>query len=142
MTISTNFQSFACINCGWCCQRTPCPLAIYKGEKSLGQCSFLVAKEDGTFRCGIIEQELDPLKAEAAKILIHSGSGCTHKYGPKPAKLLRLAYHQGFNKDHPDWYNMQTKTIAEFQEFSADAPDPDQIKQALDDFLSEFKSLS
>lgn len=134
-------DQFPCISCGWCCQRTPCPLAIYHGEKSIGRCSFLVACNNNTFRCGLIINEVDPLKKEAAKILIHSGEGCSHIYGPHPKALVKLLIQNNILPHSDQWKIMKQNTISEFQQFIEESSDPISLSTALDEFLVECDAL-
>lgn len=134
-------NNFPCISCGWCCQRTPCPLAIYHGEKSKGKCSFLVPGNNDTFRCGLIVNESDPLKKEAAKILIHSGEGCSHIYGPHPKALVKLLIQNNILPHSEQWNVMKQNTISEFTQFQKESSDPESLSTALNEFLTECDSL-
>ena len=63
---------------------------------------------DGESFCGLMARETDTLKKEALKMLIFSGQGCSHKYGPHPritsynvcyTKLLRYSLPNRWQED-------------------------------------------
>ena len=88
-------------------------------------CPHLVKINDRRYRCGLIENEADPLKKEAAKILIHSGEGCSHIYGPHPRFLLDLIVNKGLRPFTEEWEQMKENTITEFGQFMDQSDHPE-----------------
>lgn len=129
-----SFTEVACNNCGWCCQRAPCPVAIYLGNNPVGACSFLKETSKDIFKCGLISEEKDLVKQEALKILILANQGCTHKYGPHPVSILKDLINRGFTPKHPAWEQVKSGTHSEFLAFAQSSSDPDSILLALNQF--------
>lgn len=124
-----DFKSFPCNQCGWCCQRTPCPLGLYLGEKPFSPCSHLKKIGHEKFECSLISDEKNPLKREAAKELILSGQGCTHKFGPSPLSLLKELLSRGLTPHMPEWKHALDETKKEYSKMN----DP-----SVDEALAKF----
>jgi hypothetical protein len=129
-----NFKDFACNQCGWCCQRTPCPMGLFMGEKPMSSCGFLKETSPNNYECGLILDEIDPIKKEALKSLILSGEGCSHIYGPSPISLVRMAVAQGITPKHPSWEVVKQNTITEYEKMAKTSEHPDTIQHALNEF--------
>ncbi len=136
-----SFKEVKCNNCGWCCKRAPCPVAIYLGNSPVGTCSFLKETAPEIFNCGLIMDEKDLVKQEALKVLILAGEGCTHKYGPHPVSLLKDLINRGLTPKHAQWEQIKAGTYSEFLEFAQSSPDPDSILAALNQFHELVISL-
>ncbi len=129
-----NFNHIACIHCAWCCQRVPCPLAIYLGENTRQACSHLLI-EDGESFCGLMARETDTLKKEALKMLIFSGQGCSHKYGPHPRFMAELLVKRGLTPQMREWQQMKQGTFQDFKGFQKQNPmDVQDLSKALSEF--------
>lgn len=129
-----NFNDFPCNNCGWCCQRTPCPLGLYIGEKPLNPCSKLIETSKDKFECSLITNEINPLKKEAAIQLMLAGKGCSHIYGPSPISLIKQLISQGLTPSHPQWQTAKSNTIDEYKLMASNSEDSISILKAIDDF--------
>lgn len=135
------FSDFPCNNCGWCCQRTPCPVATYLGQAPLQICGFLKETEKNKFECGLLLDEEDPLKKEALKTLLHAGEGCSHIYGPHPVSLLREVLQKGISPTHPQWEMVKQNTINEYKNLTNIGSDPDSVVLAIHEFLEMCTEL-
>lgn len=88
-------MNMPCLNCGWCCSRAPCPLAIYLGHRPKGPCDHMIHGGDNGVICGLLVCESDPIKAHCVEEIIFVGSGCTNLLGPKPAAIIRMLKRNG-----------------------------------------------
>jgi hypothetical protein len=131
-----SFSDFPCNSCGWCCKRTPCPLGLYLGETPLTPCSKLVETSEDKFECGLIINESDPLKKEAAKSLMLAGEGCSHIYGPSPISLIKDLVKQGLTPDHSNWNIAKENTVDEYKKIASTAEDKRSIIIALEEFIN------
>jgi hypothetical protein len=134
-----SFNEFPCNSCGWCCQRTPCPLGLYLGETPLNPCTKLVETSKDKFECGLITNETNLLKKEAAKNLMLAGAGCSHIYGPSPVSLIKDLIGQGLTPNHPNWKLAKENTVSEYKKIADSAEDKSSVLKAIDEFL-EFTS--
>lgn len=134
--MNQNFNDFPCNKCGWCCQRTPCPMGLYLGQKPLSPCTFLKETAENEFECGLILDEIDPIRKEALKELMLAGKGCSHIYGPSPVSLIRELVKRGLTPRSQNWNLAKSNTINEYQSMIAKAEDPKSILKALDEFNS------
>ncbi|MBF0313747.1 MAG: hypothetical protein HQK50_02900 [Oligoflexia bacterium] len=101
----------ACLHCGWCCRRAPCPLAIYLGEGPAKLCTYLASLSG---RCTLLEREQNPLKQAALFELLLIGKGCTHRFGPHPIAILKQLMAQGLvitNANRPEILKQTRQTL-------------------------------
>jgi len=135
MTETTNnFQDFDCNNCGWCCQRTPCPVGLYLGQAPMKACEFLKETNTNEYKCGLLLEEKDPIKFEALKSILLAGKGCSHIYGPHPVSLMRELLAKGLKPDSDYWKMAKVNTINEYTKMTRDSLDPESILQAIEEF--------
>ena len=132
--MTKNFQDFPCNNCGWCCQRTPCPVGLYLGQTPLAPCDFLQEVSKNEFKCGLLLNEKDPIKSEALSNLLLAGQGCSHIYGPSPISLARELISRGLTPSHPHWKLARENTEKEYCEMMKDCSDSASIQKALEEF--------
>lgn len=130
-----HFNDFPCNNCGWCCQRTPCPVGLYLGEKPMQACSKLKETSPHKFECGVVLEEQDQIKKHVLIELIASGSGCSHKIGPSPVSLMRQLVSQGLGPSDERWEMAKSNTMKEYQSMMGDPHYDKDIVLALDEFL-------
>lgn len=129
-----DFKDFPCNNCGWCCQRTPCPVALYLGQQPLTSCGFLKETSPLKFECGLLLDEKDPIKFEALKTLLLAGEGCSHIYGPSPVSLMRELVKRGLAPTHSQWSSAKENTLAEYKKMAKNNSRPDDIFNAIKEF--------
>ena len=141
MDMKNNFNDFPCNKCGWCCQRTPCPVGLYLGELPLSSCSHLVETKQDEFECGLILNEQNPIKKEALKELILSNTGCSHIYGPSPTSLMKELVKRGLDPKSPGWDQAKENTINEYQKMIEKSSDPQSIEAELNKFINYCKSI-
>jgi hypothetical protein len=132
------FKDFACNHCGWCCQRAPCALAIYVGVTTKGTCPYLRWNEQNQSLCGLMEIEKengDTLKFQAASLLILSGEGCTHRWGPHPVSLMKELLQKGLVVGSKQYFDAKDSTVRELEEMVNCSMEPDSLEQAKVHFL-------
>lgn len=134
--MSHDFKDFPCNNCGWCCQRTPCPVALYLGETPLKACGYLKEVETDVFKCGLLLDEKVPIKFEALKNLLLAGEGCSHIYGPSPLSLMKELVKKGLSPSHPQWQMAKDNTLAEYKKMAQNSSRPQDILNAISEFES------
>jgi len=72
----------ACVGCGYCCKRAPCPLASAKYQTfehwkdGRGGCPSLLEK-DGRYWCGLVLSEPDDWKKQEIIHFLAIGAGCS-----------------------------------------------------------------
>jgi len=127
-------EQIECNKCGWCCQRSACPLGIYLGASIHGECKFLVKEEEYQYLCGLITRETSEIKKIAAEELIMAQKGCSHKFGPHPVSLLVELLNRGLKIDSIGWKMIKQETRKELLNFSQNKIDPESILIALGQF--------
>lgn len=136
-----DFKDFPCNNCGWCCKRTPCPLALYLGETPFTSCGHLQETSENIFQCGLILNEKEPLKLAAVKNIILAGEGCSHIYGPSPISLMRELVDKGLTPRTQNWNLAKENTINEYKNMAQKSSEPESILKALNEFEQYCKKL-
>jgi len=132
--MANDFSDFPCNKCGWCCQRTPCPMGLYLGQKPLTSCGFLKETAPNEFECGLILQEQDQVKYEALKSILLAGEGCSHIYGPHPISLMRELISRGLRPGTENWLLAKSGTLSEYKKMANEGTDPQSVVTALKEF--------
>ncbi len=76
-----------CTRCGLCCMATLCPLGEHIFGFHFGPCPALEKTKDG-FGCGVVSRAVAKGRqdmADAASLLIGSGTGCDARFNGEPA---------------------------------------------------------
>lgn len=139
--MNQDFKDFPCNSCGWCCQRTPCPLALYLGEMPLTSCSHLKETAQNQYQCGLILNEKEPVKLEALKVILMAGEGCSHIYGPSPISLMRELVSKGLRSGTEHWKMAKLNTINEYKKMAISSTDSKSIYDALREFETYCHTL-
>jgi hypothetical protein len=132
--LSSNFRSFACNHCGWCCKRAPCSLAILMDAPLKGPCPYLEFNQEGQSLCGLMKTQTSSIKRMAISQLILSDQGCTHRFGPHPVSLMKELIGKGLEVGSAQWQYIVRETLKEMLEFKQQSLDPHSIQEAIDEF--------
>ena len=118
-------------------------MAIYLTSEQQGSCSHLKMEQEKS-SCGLIENETNPIKEAALLEIMISGSGCTHKFGPHPNSLIKLALENGLKVNDYSWQQLKENMSVSIQKMISNIPEEfyrDQLKEAHDSFIDFCSQL-